>query len=112
MILGSRYRDGKPDQPGRSWWGIVTGFQAPGSIDFHHTITIGRLKATVDVDIHYSFEPEDGASARTRVTRWLVLDIAMPIAVRPLRRIITSAFDRENVRTIAALKQYAEAHPA
>ena len=37
--------------------------------------------------IHYSFEPEDGDERQTRVTRWLVLDIAMPIAMRPLRRL-------------------------
>jgi hypothetical protein len=35
----------------------------------------------------------------------------MPIALRPLRRLITSSFDKENVRTIAAVKAYAEAHP-
>ena len=25
--LGSRYHDGNPDEPGKSWWGTVTGFQ-------------------------------------------------------------------------------------
>jgi hypothetical protein len=35
----------------------------------------------------------------------------MPIALGPLRRLIVSSFDRENVRTLAAVKQYAEAHP-
>jgi hypothetical protein len=44
-------------------------------------------------------------------SRWLVLDITMPAALRPLRRLIISPFDRENVRTIAAVKTYAEAHP-
>jgi hypothetical protein len=45
------------------------------------------------------------------VNRWLVLDVAMPFVVRPLRGLMTSAFDKENVRTMAAVKQYAEAHP-
>jgi len=111
VTLGTRYHDGKPDEPGKSWRGVVTGFQPPGSIDFHHTITVSQLRATVDVHIHYSLEPENDASEHTRLTRWLVLDIAMPIAFRPLRPLITSAFDKENLRTIAALKQYAEAHP-
>jgi hypothetical protein len=106
--LGSRYHDGKPDQPGKDWWGTVTGFQPPGSIDFHHTITVKQLRATIDVHIHYSFEKQDGGA---RVSRWLVLDISMPIALRPLRRLITSSFDKENVRTIAAVKAYSEAHP-
>jgi hypothetical protein len=34
----------------------------------------------------------------------------MPIAIRPLRPAITARFDQENLRTLAAVKQYAEAH--
>jgi Polyketide cyclase / dehydrase and lipid transport len=105
--LGSRYHDGKPDEPGKDWWGTVTGFQPPGSLDFHHTIAVPQLRAAVDVHIHYSFEPQDGG---TLVSRWLVLDITMPFVVRPLRGLIIAAFDRENVRTMAAVKQFAEAH--
>jgi hypothetical protein len=106
--LGSRYHDGKPAEPGKDWWGSVTGFRPPGSIDFHHTIRVRQLRATVDVHIHYSFE-KDGQG--TVVSRWLVLDVSMPVALRPLRPLITSRFDEENLRTMAAVKQYAEAHP-
>jgi hypothetical protein len=106
--LGSRYHDGKPGQPGNDWWGTVTGFQPSGSVDFHHTIHVRQLKATVDVHIHYSFEPADDG---THLTRWLLLDITMPIVFRPLRRLIIKPFDDENVRTIAAVKKYAESHP-
>ena len=105
--LDSRYHDGKPDEPGKDWWGTVTGFQPPGSLDFHHTIAVTQPRATVDVHIHYSFEPEN---ASTRVSRWLVLDIAMPAIFRPLRRLIISSFDKENLRTMTAVKKYAEAH--
>jgi uncharacterized protein YndB with AHSA1/START domain len=105
--LGSRYHDGKPDQPGQDWWGTVTGLQRPGSIDFHHTIRVRQLRATIDVHIHYSFEQEQ---AGTVVNRWLILDFRMPIAFRPLRPVITAQFDKENLRTMAAVKQYAEAH--
>lgn len=105
--LGSRYHDGKPDEPGKDWRGTVTGFQPPGALDFHHTIAVTQLRATVDVHIHYSFEPEN---ASIRVSRWLVLDISMPAIVRPLRRLIISSFDKENLRTMAAVKKYAEAH--
>jgi hypothetical protein len=96
---------GKPDEPGRDWWGTVTGFQPPESLDFHHTITVKQLLATVDAHIHYSLEPQDDA---TKVTRWLVLDVRMPVVFRPLRPLITASFDKENVRTLAALKAYAE----
>jgi len=105
--LGSRYHDGKPDEPGKDWWGTVTGFQPSGSLDFHHTIHISQLRATVDTHIHYSFEREEGG---TQVTRWLLLDITMPTPLRPLRRLIIRPFDVENVRTMAAVKNYAEAH--
>src|SRR5215475_3632538 len=88
---GTRYHDGKPDQPGRDWWGTVTGFQPPGSLDFQHTIHVSQLRATVDVRIHYSLEADDGATA---VTRWLILDIAMPAILRPLRPLIITSFDR------------------
>jgi len=73
----------------------------PGSIEFHHAISIRQLKATVDVHIHYGLEPDDGA---TGVTRWLVLDVAMPAVLRPLRRLITASFDKENVRIMAAVR--------
>jgi hypothetical protein len=106
--LGSRYRDGKPDDPGKDWWGTVTGMHPPGSIDFHHSIRVRQLHATVDVHIHYSFEPEDDG---TLVSRWLVLDVIMPIALRPLRFAITSSFDKENLRTMAAVKEFAEHDP-
>jgi hypothetical protein len=105
--LGSRYHDGKPGEPGKDWWGTVTGFQHPGSIDFHHMIRVRQLRATVDVHIHYSLEREE---AGTSVTRWLVLDFSMPVVFRPLRPVITASFDKENLRTMAAVKQYAEAH--
>jgi polyketide cyclase/dehydrase/lipid transport protein len=103
---GTRYHDGRPDEPGKDWLGTVTGFQPPGSLDFHHTIHVSQLRATIDVRIRYSIEPEDDG---TQVSRWLVLDITMPVVLRPLRPLITASFDKENVRTMAALKQYAEA---
>ena len=106
--LGSKYHDGKPAEPGKDWWGTVTGFQPPGSIDFHHVIHVGQLRATVDVHIHYSFEPEGEG---TLVNRWLVLDITMPAILRFLRPLITKSFDKENVRMMGALKKYIGAHP-
>ena len=107
QVLGIRYHDGKPDEPGKDWWGNVTGFQPPGSLDFQHTITVTPLRATVDVHIHYSFESDNDS---TRVRRWLILDITMPAITRPLRGLIVRSFDQENLRTMAAVKKYAEAH--
>jgi hypothetical protein len=106
VALGTQYHDGKPNEPGKDWWGTVTGFQPPGSLDFQHTIHVRQLAATVDVCIHYSLEAGEGG---TVVTRWLVLDVTMPVVLRPLRPLIITSFDKENVRTMAALKRYAEA---
>jgi uncharacterized protein YndB with AHSA1/START domain len=105
--LGTRYHDGKPSEPGKDWWGTVIGFQPPGSIDFHQTIHVTQLKATVDVRIHYSLESDDGG---TRVSRWQVMDVNMPTIVRPLRPAIISKFDEEIARTMAAVKEFAETH--
>jgi hypothetical protein len=102
---GSRYHDGKPDGTGRDWWGTVTGFQPPGALDFQHTIHAKPVAATIDVHIHYSLEEQDG---ETVVSRWLVLDVKMPLVFRPLRPLVTASFDKENLRTMAALKQYAQ----
>jgi uncharacterized protein YndB with AHSA1/START domain len=107
VTLGTRYHDGKPDEPGKDWWGTVTGFQPPGALDFHHTISVGRLWMTIDVRIHYSLEPGDGG---TEVSRWLVLAFTLPTVFRPLRPLITARFDHENLRTMTALKAHAEAH--
>jgi hypothetical protein len=109
--LGSRYHDGKPGEPGKDWWGTVTGFQPPGSLDFHHVIHARQVRATIDVHIHYSLEPDELDEGTTQVSRWLVLDIAMPGIFRPLRPLITASFDKENTRTLAALRQHAEARP-
>src|ERR1700733_1223738 len=87
--LGSKYRDGKPDEPGKDWRGTVTGFQPPGSIDFQHRIHVRRVKAIVDVHIHYSFEAVDDG---TRLTRWLLLDTTIPLVFRPLHPVITKTF--------------------
>lgn len=38
-----------------------------------------------------------------------MLDISMPRVFRPLPRLVTSRFDRENLRTVASLEEYAEA---
>jgi hypothetical protein len=60
------------------------------------------------VPVAYSFEPADGG---TQVTRWLVLDITIPIVFLPLKGLITRSFDKENIRTMEAVKTYAEAQP-
>jgi hypothetical protein len=108
--------DGAPSWEGCTWrirngTGSSSKVAAPPgllfALLFHHTIGVRQLRATVDVHIHYSFEQE---SSDTAVNRWLVLDFSMPVVFRPLRRLITAEFDKENLRTMAAVKRYAEEH--
>jgi hypothetical protein len=113
--LGSRYHDGRPSPSdtdttasAKDWWGTVTGFQRPGSLDFRHAIRVSKLATTIDVHIHYSIEPTLGG---TKVDRWLVLDFSMPLLARPLRALAIATFEKENVRTMNALKTYVERHP-
>jgi hypothetical protein len=108
VAVGTRYHDGRPAENGKDWWGTVTGFRAPGSIDFEHNIRVPQLLASVDAHIHYSIEP---SGERTQVYRWLVLDVRMPLILRPFRAAIILAFHRENLRTMAALKAFAESKP-
>ncbi|GAA4383612.1 SRPBCC family protein [Tsukamurella soli] len=102
--LGSRYHDGRTGEPGKDWWGSVTGFQRPGSLDFHHAITVSAARATVEVNIHYAFEAAE--DQQTDVSRWLLLTITMPVLLLPARRVIVSRFDRENVRTMRAVEAH------
>ena len=43
------------------------------------------------------------------VSRLLVLDVSTLWFTRPLRPAITKSFEKENARTLAALKSFAEA---
>jgi hypothetical protein len=91
----------------------VTGFQPPGAVDFQQTIPVRQLRATVEVHIHYSIEAANPPTGElTEVTRRLALDAVMPAVTRPFWPLVTAAFDKENTRTLAALRRYAEAQSA
>jgi hypothetical protein len=54
--------------------------------------------------------PSSAAKRRHRDGPLLILDIAIPAIARPLRGLIVRSFDNETLRTVAAVKTYAEAH--
>ena len=101
--LGSRYRDGKPGEEGKDWWGTVIGYQPPGSLDFQHSIAVAPARGVVDVHIHYSFAEKDGG---TLVQRWLLLEIRLPLVLLPVKGVIVRRFDAENVRTMDAVARH------
>jgi hypothetical protein len=105
--LGTTYLDAGPVQKP----GVVTDFERPTHIGFHHTVMIrtALLKTDIDARIRYSFE------ARQRGT--LVLrELDLTLTVRGISRLalpyLLHAFRKENERTLACLKRYVEAQSA
>ena len=102
--LGTTYLDAGPiEKPG-----VVTEFDPPGRIAFHHTVQVrqGVLNTDVDAKILYTFEPQEGG---TFVDRRLTLIFHLPGAWRLLLPVLMHGFRKENHRTLAALKQYVDA---
>src|ERR1700689_5378455 len=103
--LGTTYLDAGPtgQRPGS-----VTEYDPPKRIAFHHTMRLkkGPLKANIDVHIRYTLEPLERA---TSVIRDLDLTIQMPALVKIAEPLVIWAFNKENVRILAALKRYVEA---
>jgi uncharacterized protein YndB with AHSA1/START domain len=105
--LGTTYLDAGPIlKPGS-----VTEFDPPRHIAFHHTVQLrqGPLNTDVGARIRYIFEPHDDG---TFVERTLVLTFDLHGVARLALPIILLGFRKENDRTLAAVKRYAETQPA
>ena len=102
--LGTTYLDSGPiEKPG-----VVTEFDPPRCIGFHHTVQIRQsiLNTDVDAKIRYTFEStEDG----TFVDRRLTLTFDLRGAWRLALPVLVHGFRKENDRTLAALKRYVDA---
>ncbi len=108
--LGTTYLDAGPagERPG-----IVTEYDPPKHIGFHHTMLLKRGPLTADIDVHirYTFEPIEFASIErgTFVIRELDLTIDMPGITKLAMPLVLYGFRKENVRMLAELKRYVEA---
>ena len=97
VTLGATYVDGKQ----ATLHGCVTEFRPPFAIAFHQEARL--LLSRLTIDIRYRLEP---LGAHTRVYRTTtprlsgVLALLQPMIVRPIRK--------ENLRTLAMMKQYLE----
>jgi hypothetical protein len=102
--LGTTYLDAGPagQRPG-----VVTGFDRPRFIAFHHTMQLkrGLISANIGVHIRYSLQPAERA---TLVVRDLDLTIEMPGLLKLALPFVVAAFRKENVRILAELKRYVE----
>jgi uncharacterized protein YndB with AHSA1/START domain len=103
--LGTTYLDAGPvEKPGE-----VTEFDPPNHISFRHTILVRRppLRTDIDVRIRYTFAPNDGG---TFVLRELDLVMNLRGLYKLASPLILRSFRKENVRTLAHLKDYVERH--
>jgi uncharacterized protein YndB with AHSA1/START domain len=101
--LGTTYLDAGPiEKPG-----TVTEFDPPRRIGFFHTILVRRAPLNTDIDarIRYTFEPNEGG---TLVLRELELAINLRGLYKLALPFILRSFRKENVRTLAHLKEYVE----
>jgi uncharacterized protein YndB with AHSA1/START domain len=101
--LGTIYLDAGPvEKPGN-----VTEFDPPKHISFHHTVLVRQplLKTDIDARIRYTLTPKDGG---TFVLRELDLVMNLPTIYKLASPFILRSFRKENVRTLACLKQYVE----
>ncbi len=105
--LGTTYLDTGPvEKPG-----VVTEFDPPKHISFHHTVQLrrGSLKTDVDARIRYTLESKDGG---TFVERKVLLAFDLHGFYRLMLPFLLYGFRKENDRTLAALKKYVEAQTA
>jgi len=102
--LGTTYLDGGPagERPG-----VVTEYDPPKRISFHHTMLLkkGPLTADIEVNIRYSLNALEDA---TNVVRALDLRIQMPMLLRIAQPLVIRAFRKENLRILSELKRYVE----
>jgi len=100
--VGTTYIDAGPIQkPGK-----VIEFERPLNIGFQHTVMIrSPIETDVEARIRYTLEPSQGGTSVLRELD-LVIDLRGPLKL--LRPALLWGFRRENLRTLACLKRYAE----
>ena len=103
--VGTTYVESSADGIRR---GTVTAFDRPTRVAFHQPMSMKpRALGTVDIGVTYTLTP---AGASTHVVR--VVELALPLALKPAKPIVLRAFRREIERTVAALKAYVESGAA
>jgi uncharacterized protein YndB with AHSA1/START domain len=100
VTLGTTYREPGPFGVRN---GTVTEFERPAKITFHQPMTMRLHAGTVDVTLRYTLTPQAGLTHVSRIVTIIVpgpLKLAQPILFR--------AFRTESLRTLLALKAYAD----
>jgi uncharacterized protein YndB with AHSA1/START domain len=103
VTLGTTYREPGPFGVRN---GTVTEFERPAKITFHQPMTMKLHAGTVDVTLRYTLIPQAGL---THVGR--VVTIAIPWPLKLVQPVLVRAFRAESLRTLLALKAYADTLP-
>lgn len=103
VTLGTTYREPGPFGVRN---GTVTEFEPPAAITFHQPMTMRLHGGTVDVTLRYTLIPRAGL---THVRR--VVTITVPRSLKLVQPILVRAFRTESLRTLLALKAYADSLP-
>jgi uncharacterized protein YndB with AHSA1/START domain len=103
VALGTTYREPGPFGVRN---GTVTEFERPAKITFHQPMTMKLHAGTVDVTLRYALTPQ---AAFTHVSRIVTITVPRPLKLgQPL---LVRAFRTESLRTLLALKAYADTLP-
>ena len=101
--LGTTYREPGPFGVRN---GTVTEFERPAKITFHQPMTMKLHAGTVDVALRYTLTPQAGL---THVSR--IVTITVPRPLKFAQPLLVRAFRTESLRTLLALKAYADTLP-
>jgi uncharacterized protein YndB with AHSA1/START domain len=103
VTLGTTYREPGPFGVRN---GTVTEFERPAKITFHQPMTMKLHAGTVDVTLRYTLTPQ---AELTHVSR--IVTISVPWPLKLAQPLLVRAFRTESLRTLLALKAYADTLP-
>lgn len=99
--LGTTYVEREPMGVRR---GEVTEFERPAKITFHHPMKMRAGLGTMDIVLRYTLTPQGDATLVRRAAT-----ITLPWQLKLVRPIVVRTFRGESERTLAALKNHADA---
>jgi len=104
VTLGTTYVENGPSGVRH---GTITELDAPTTVVFHQPMTMRpAVLGTIDITVRYTLTP---AEQGVRVRR--VVSLALPVPLRLARPVVVRQFRTESMRTLLALKAFAESRP-
>ncbi|AKK29054.1 SRPBCC family protein [Mycobacterium sp. EPa45] len=85
--------------------GVVTEFERPTAVTFHQPMTLKFGLGVLDITLGYTLTPQGATSTHVR----RVCRLTLPAHLKPFKPVFVRAFRVESARTLAALKEHADA---